>query len=86
VASAAECAARLEVMIRRIDAGVSARDVALLVGLHIATQKQEQPAVPAAVAELLAHELAQFSQQAAGGDVLDMGAEPLDPDSFFTGS
>ncbi len=87
IASAAECAARLEVLIRRIDPGVSARDVALLVGLHIATVKQEHAAVPAAVAELLAQELALFSQQAAGGGgVMDLGAQPLDPDSFFTGT
>ena len=86
-AAGVECAARLEVLIRRIDPKVSGRDVALLVGLHIATAKQEQPAVPAAVAELLAQELALFSQQATGGlSVLDLGAQPLDPDSFFTGT
>ncbi len=85
VASAAECAARLAVMIKRIDPGVGARDVALLVGLHLATQRQEQQVVPAAVAELLAQELALFSQQAAGGTEIDLGATPLDPDSFFSG-
>ncbi|MBX3274112.1 MAG: serine/threonine protein kinase [Sandaracinaceae bacterium] len=85
VASGAECAASLDVLIRRIDPGVGARDVALLVGLHLASVRQEQDAVPAAVAELLAQELAMFSQQAAGEDLLDLGAQPLDPDSFFTG-
>lgn len=84
ITTAAESAARLEVLIKRIDARVSGRDVALLVGLHLASRRQKDE-VPQAVAELLAQELAVFSEQAQGGQLLDMGAEPLDPDSFFTG-
>ncbi|HHH30589.1 MAG TPA: serine/threonine protein kinase [Polyangiaceae bacterium] len=84
IASAAECAGRLEVLIHRIDPDVSQRDVALLVGLHLATQK-DKSSVPDAVAELLAQELALFSQQGDGGNLLELGAQALDPDSFFTG-
>ncbi len=85
IASASECAGRLEVLIRRIDPEVSSRDVGLLVGLHLATQRRQAAAVPDAVAELLAQELALFSEQGAGGGGIDMGAQPLDPDSFSTG-
>jgi len=85
IASAAECAARFEVLIHRVDSEVSARDVALLVGLHLASKANVADAVPDAVAELLAQELALFSEQGAEGGGGNMGAQPLDPDSFFTG-
>ena len=80
--SAAECAARLELLISRIDPGVGPRDVALLVGLHLASEANRPPETPAAVAELLAQELAAFSEQGGGGDPLGLGAAPLDPDFF----
>lgn len=85
VSTAAECAAHLELLIQRIDSRVGPRDVALLVGLHLASEANRPPEVPPAVAELLAQELAAFSEQGEGGgglDILDTGAQPLDPDFF----
>ena len=84
IATATECAARLEQLVQRVDARVGPRDVALLVGLHLASEKHRAPDVPAGVAELLAQELALFSSQGSEGalEMPSLGAAPLDPDFF----
>lgn len=75
----------LDEQIEAIDREVGARDVSLLVGLHLAQVRKEKPAEerPFAVAELLAQELSAFADQAQG----DMfgGDAPLDPSDFDFG-
>jgi serine/threonine protein kinase len=85
VLTAASAVAHLEALLAAIDREVSPRDVALLVGLHLASAAHDQPAAPAALADILAHELAAFADAAAGAPTA-LGAEPLDPDSFLVGS
>lgn len=82
--SAARAVGRLEELIADVDPGVGPRDVALLVGLHLATERVRTPAAPEALAMLLAQELEAFAEAAAvdGGP---LGATPLDPDSFLLG-
>ncbi len=82
-ASAARAVARLDSLIARIDPAVGPRDVGLLVGLFLATEAPRRAAAPDALAQLLAQELALFSEAAANDDPL--GATPLDPDSFLLG-
>ncbi len=75
----------LDEQIEAIDREVGARDVSLLVGLHLAQVRREEPKEerPLAVAELLAQELAAFAEQAQG-DVFG-GEAPLDPSDFDFG-
>ena len=75
----------LDEQIQSIDREVGARDVSLLVGLHLAQAQKEKPKEerPFAVAELLAQELAAFAEQAQG-DVFG-GDAPLDPNDFDFG-
>jgi serine/threonine-protein kinase len=70
----------LERAIMRVDPNVSQRDVALVVGLHLATEKHDRPApsvIDAAAAFM--NELDAFV--ASAGEV-DLGAAPLDPSLF----
>jgi serine/threonine-protein kinase len=72
----------LGALVRRHGDGVSARDVALLVGLHVARrdrEKVEPSVVELGLAELLASELEDFVQQQRGGEA------PLDPREFELG-
>ncbi len=82
--TAASAAAQLEALIAELDPQVGPRDVALLVGLYLATEAAPKPAAPEALAQLLAQELAMFAEAAAGGGD-PIGATPLDPDSFLLG-
>jgi len=85
--TAASAVARLESILHDIDREVGPRDVGLLVGLHLATAaRAKQPQPPAALAELLAAELAMFAEAAAEDGAAPLGATPLDPDSFLSGS
>ncbi|MEC7521926.1 MAG: serine/threonine-protein kinase [Myxococcota bacterium] len=87
VLTAASAVARLESILHDIDREVGPRDVGLLVGLHLATAaRAKQPEPPAALAELLAAELAMFAEAAAEDGAAPLGATPLDPDSFLSGS
>ncbi|MFK7989095.1 MAG: serine/threonine-protein kinase [Sandaracinaceae bacterium] len=82
--SAGQAVKRLEALIDEIDRDVGYRDVALLVGLHLASVTAPAPTVPKALTELLAQELDAFAT-AAAGSTTSMGAQPLDPDAFLTG-
>jgi serine/threonine protein kinase len=73
--------AHLDALLIDLDPEVGPRDVALVVGLHLANQAVRAPATPLAMTELLAHELNVFAEVAAG----EGGATPLDPDSFLIG-
>jgi len=75
----------LDEQIQAIDREVGARDVSLLVGLHLAQVRKDEPTEerPFAVAELLEQELAAFAEQAQG-DVFG-GDSPLDPNDFDFG-
>ena len=85
VPSATDAAATLEQLIHLTDPEVGPRDVGLLVGLFLATRrKKKEEVVPSGLADLLAQELALFSEAASSG--ADLGAMPLDPDSFLSGS
>ena len=84
VPSAASAVERLEALLAQIDREVGPRDVALLVGLHLASAAHRPPTAPAALADILAHELDAFAEAAAGTGT-PLGAEPLDPDSFLSG-
>ena len=70
----------LDALILQVDHEVSAKDVALLVGLFLAQQRAKPPEPSAAVAALLAEELAHFVVAADGG--VAAGAAPLDPHDF----
>lgn len=84
VPTAARAAAAIGTTLAGIDRDVGPRDVALLVGLHLASAAHRPPAAPAALADVLAHELEAFAEAAAGTGT-PLGAEPLDPDSFLRG-
>ncbi len=75
--------AALDDAIERMDRNVSAKDIALVVGLHLAQEGREKPAKPTlaelGVAELLAQELDEFAQAAQVGQVA------LDPNEFALG-
>jgi eukaryotic-like serine/threonine-protein kinase len=77
--SAAALVEELDRTLTRLDARVSQRDVALVVGLHLATE----PPAPQPTAEMAA---ANFMQEldafVAHGGENDLGAAPLDPDLF----
>jgi len=80
--TAADAAHALAHLIQQVDPEVGPRDVGLLVGLFLATKRRrEKAAVPAAFTDLLAQELAAFSEPASSET--DLGALPLDPNSFL---
>lgn len=81
--SAADAARALESLVAEIDPTVGPTDVALLVGLHLASEPVRAPAVPQALADLLAQELMAFAEAAAVSEPI--GATPLDPDAFSPG-
>jgi serine/threonine protein kinase len=77
--TAAALVEELDRALKRIDAKVSQRDVALVVGLHLATEPPPpQPSAEAAAANFM-NELDAF---VANGGGADLGAAPLDPDLF----
>ena len=81
VPTAAAAHRLLDALVHEIDDEVSARDVALLVGLHAAQKRMRQPSSPAGLAELLA-------QDALAGELeafAAAGAKPLDPSEFARG-
>lgn len=80
--TAASAVAQLDALLFDLDPEVGSRDVALLVGLFLATEATEAPAAPRALADMLAHELSAFAEAAADADAL--GATPLDPDAFLS--
>ncbi|MCB9614928.1 MAG: serine/threonine protein kinase [Sandaracinus sp.] len=72
----------LAALVQRHGKGVSATDVALMVGLHVARrdrEKQSPSVVELGLAELLASELEDFVLQQRGGEA------PLDPREFELG-
>lgn len=71
--------ADLDAIIARIDPNVSQRDVALVVGLHLATEPAPPQPSAAASAAAFMEELDAF---VATGGAADLGAAPLDPDLF----
>lgn len=79
--TAGHAVVRLEALVDAIDPSVSERDVALLVGLHLASEPRTPAATPEGLAELLAQELEAFAGAAAVAEPI--GAVPLDPDSFL---
>ncbi|HJL17010.1 MAG TPA: serine/threonine-protein kinase [Sandaracinaceae bacterium LLY-WYZ-13_1] len=85
VLTAASAVAHFEALIQDVDREVGARDVALLVGLHLASDAAPAPTASAALADILSHELEAFAEAAAGTGT-PLGAEPLDPDAFLSGS
>ncbi|MGF1465514.1 MAG: serine/threonine-protein kinase [Sandaracinaceae bacterium] len=74
---------RLDALIREMDPDVGPRDVALLVGLHLARESLESPTAPPALSEAIAHELDAFARQGRGQHPA-IGAVPLDPNAFST--
>lgn len=78
--SAAIAVQQLDALIAAIDREVGPRDVALLVGLFLATEAVTAAPAPRALADLLAAELAAFAGPSAEPP---SGATPLDPDAFF---
>jgi len=80
LASAEQLAQALDVLVQRTDRYVSNKDIALVVGLHLAQKRRNEPKeeTPLGVAELLAQELTEFT---AGGS----GDEALDPNDFALG-
>ncbi len=77
ILTAASAVAHLDALLAEVDPDVGPRDVALLVGLFLATEAVREPAAPQALADLLAQELAAFAGAAAsaGGPI---GATPLE--------
>jgi serine/threonine-protein kinase len=71
----------LDEALRVVDPGVSAKDVALMVGLFLAQRRTQPPTTSSVVAGMLAEELARF---VAAADA-DPGAAPLDPSEFDWG-
>lgn len=69
----------VEEALREIDRDVGPRDVALLVGLHLASKRARH--TPVAGLDLVARELDAFVRQ-AGDSEYDIGAAPLDPSDF----
>ena len=76
IGSARHLAERLDLLLRQTDREVSHRDVALLVGLHLAQKRPRAAGLDGAFADLLAEELERFVVQA------NEGASPLDPTEF----
>lgn len=85
VPSAAALAQALDVLVSRVDDRVGPKDVALLVGLHLAGQEDEEEHDEIfGVAELLAQELSAFAASGDGG-TFDLGSTALDPSEFDFG-
>jgi hypothetical protein len=82
IASARALVEEVDTVLESLDPRVGARDVSLLVGLHLAGGRAE-PA-PRSGLDALAGELDAFVN-AAGGIEYDMGAQPLDPSQFGSG-
>jgi serine/threonine-protein kinase len=80
--TAALAVAQLEALRTALDPTVGDPDVALLVGLHLASEPPRPSSTPQGLAELLAQELAAFAEAALVSEPL--GATPLDPDAFLT--
>ncbi len=80
--TAGHAVAELEALREALDPSVGERDVALLVGLHLASERPRPSVTPQALADLLVQELAVFAESALVSD--PVGATPLDPDSFLT--
>jgi len=79
IRTAGDLAERLDRILTRIDPKVGARDLALVVGLHLAKVGPKLERLDGLA--LLAQELEAFAQ--GGADMtLDMGAAPLDPADF----
>jgi serine/threonine-protein kinase len=87
MATAAEAARTLGALIERIDPEVGERDIALLMGLHLARRavEEKKAEAPLGLVDLLAQEMEAFAEAAAGG-LGDLGAAPLDPGEFGFGS
>lgn len=81
VATAAAAAAELGAQLERLDPTVGNRDVALLVGLHVAQRMREPSSSAGDVLGIIQHELEAFIDTSVRPD-LDDGAEPLDPEAF----
>jgi eukaryotic-like serine/threonine-protein kinase len=82
--SAADTAKKLGQMLGEIGSGVSERDVALLIGVHLARKAAEQKTtseMPLALGAAFAEEMNEFARVSAG-DLIDLGAAPLDPGEF----
>ena len=86
LSTAADLVHRLEEILRELDPAVGERDIALLVGLHVAHKKwaSERASVqPPVNLNRLTEELEAFVRAAeASSAVSDLGHEPLDPDAF----
>ncbi len=74
--------ADLDRVIAHLDPHVSQRDVALVVGLHLATEPA--PAAPSAAASAAAF-MEELDAFVLDGGASDLGAAPLDPDMFGRG-
>jgi serine/threonine-protein kinase len=77
-ASCEEAAGRMDALLDRIDPHVGARDVGLIVGLHLAAEPPPPQPSHEALVELFAQELEAFVE----GQGPDAGAAPLDPSLF----
>jgi len=82
IASARALVEDVDAVLKSVDPRVGARDVSLLVGLHLAGGRAE-PATRGGL-DALAGELDAFVD-AAGGAQYDLGAQPLDPSQFGAG-
>ena len=80
ISSASVLVDRLSHAIDSLDPAIGSRDVALMVGLHMATSAPQPAPIAQGVADLLAQELAEFV--AGQGADAASGATPLDPDAF----
>jgi serine/threonine-protein kinase len=85
--TAREACRTLSLLIERVDPQVGEKDVALLVGLHLARKAIEETKAeaPLGLFDLLAEEMEAFAEAAAGG-LGDLGAAPLDPGEFGFGA
>ncbi len=83
IASAQELLLQLDSLVDKVDRNVSQRDIALMVGLHLASEPDIDPGPAAAVAELLEKKLDVFVRAAADAEAdYDIGAMPLNPMEF----
>ncbi|MFN9813020.1 MAG: serine/threonine-protein kinase [Deltaproteobacteria bacterium] len=80
-ASCEQFAREIDAVLDGLDPYVSARDVALVVNLHLAAE----PAPPEPSAEVLVGLLAQELEAFVEGNTPDLGAAPLDPSLFGGG-
>jgi serine/threonine-protein kinase len=80
VGTATELVERASVLVEAIDPDVGSRDIALLVGLHLASEPVQRSS--ATGLDGLMHELDAFVHSVSHPD---LGAAPLDPAAFATG-